>query len=123
MSRLNVKMISLFASVGLVLGGCGAGADSKAEEKPEVKRDKQEQTIEKYYFTANEGGTISKVNVKDNKVSETIKANGVVHNIQLSPDGKVVAAHSFQSLGMGMAVTGAELLEEYYSMMPLQMNC
>jgi YVTN family beta-propeller protein len=92
MSRLNVKIISAMVSVGIVLAGCGSDATSKVEEKAEAKPVKQEQVIEKYYFTANEGGTISKINVNDNKVTETIKADGVVHNIQLSPDGKVVAA-------------------------------
>ncbi|MBT2659622.1 YncE family protein [Bacillus sp. ISL-45] len=92
MSRLNVKIISAMVSIGIVLTGCGSDAATKVEEKPAVKAAKQEQIIEKYYFTANEGGTISKINVKDNKVAETIQADGVVHNIQLSPDGKVVAA-------------------------------
>jgi YVTN family beta-propeller protein len=101
MSRLNVKMISLFASVGLVLAGCGTGAATKVEKKPEVKAAKQEQVSGKYYFTANEGGTISKINVKDNKVAGTIEAEGVVHNIQLSPDGKVVAATLIPESGHG----------------------
>ncbi|WP_102264343.1 YncE family protein [Mesobacillus jeotgali] len=92
MSRLNVKIISAVLSVGIVLAGCGSDPTSKVEEKAEEKPVKQEQVIEKYYFTANEGGTISKVNVKNNKVTDTITADGVVHNIQLSPDGKVVAA-------------------------------
>ncbi|WP_226678923.1 YncE family protein [Mesobacillus jeotgali] len=92
MSRLNVKIISAVLSVGIVLVGCGSDTTSKVEEKPAVKAAKQEQVLEKYYFTANEGGTISKINVKDNKLAETIKADGIVHNIQLSPDCKVVAA-------------------------------
>jgi YVTN family beta-propeller protein len=92
MSRLNVKMISAVVSIGIVLAGCNTDATTKVEDKPAVKAAKQEQTSEKYYFTANEGGTISKIEVKDNKVVETLQAEGVVHNIQLSPDGKVVAA-------------------------------
>ncbi len=92
MSRLNVKMISILASVGIVLAGCGSDTATRVEEKPAVKAAKQEQILDRYFFTANEGGTISKVSVKDNKVAETIQADGVVHNIQLSPDGKVVAA-------------------------------
>ncbi|MBT2685402.1 YncE family protein [Bacillus sp. ISL-37] len=92
MSRLNVKMMSIIASVGIVLAGCGSDDTTKVQEKPAANTVKQEQVLEKYYFTANEGGTISKVNVKDNKVTDTIMADGVVHNIQLSPDGKVVGA-------------------------------
>lgn len=105
MSRLNVKMISIIASVGIVLAGCGSEASTKVadkvEEKPAAKAAEEEQTLEKYYFTANEGGTISKVSVKDNKVAETIQADGVVHNIQLSPDGKVVAATLVPENGHG----------------------
>ncbi|WP_079506743.1 YncE family protein [Mesobacillus jeotgali] len=91
MSRMNVKIISVLASVGIALAGCGSTATKEAE-KPAVNAAKQEHTVERFYFTANEGGTISKVSATDNKVAATIKADGVVHNIQLSPDGKVVAA-------------------------------
>ncbi|WNF22555.1 YncE family protein [Mesobacillus jeotgali] len=108
MSCLNVKLMSVIASVGIVLAGCGTDATTKVEEKPEVKAAKQEQTLEKFYFTANEGGTISKINVKDNKVTETIQADGVVHNIQLSPDGKVVAATLVPESGHGHGSHGDE---------------
>lgn len=108
MSRLNVKMMSIIASVGIVVAGCGSAATTKVEEKPAVKAAKQEQTIEKYYFTANEGGTISKISVKDNKITETIEAEGVVHNIQLSPDGKVVAATLVPETGHGHGGHGDE---------------
>lgn len=110
MSRL--KMISIIASVGIVLAGCGSDVttkvEDKVEDKPAVKAAKQEQTLEKYYFTANEGGTISKINVKDNKVAETIQADGLVHNIQLSPDGKVVAATLVPGTGHGHGGHGDE---------------
>ncbi|WP_448975274.1 YncE family protein [Mesobacillus sp. LC4] len=101
MSRLNVKMISILASVGIVLAGCGSDTATRVEEKPAVKAAKQEQILDRYFFTANEGGTISKVSVKDNKVAETIQADGVVHNIQLSPDGKVVAVTLIPGSGHG----------------------
>jgi YVTN family beta-propeller protein len=90
--RTYVKVISAMVSIGMVLAGCGSDATTKVEEKPASKAAKQEQSLERYYFTANEGGTISKINISDNKVADTFKADGVVHNIQLSPDGKVVAA-------------------------------
>lgn len=108
MSRLNVKMMSIIASVGIFLAGCGSDVATKVEEKPAIKSAKQEQTLEKFYFTANEGGTISKINVKDNKVAETIQADGVVHNIQLSPDDKVVAATLVPETGHGHGGHGDE---------------
>jgi YVTN family beta-propeller protein len=108
MNRFNVKMMSIIAAAGIALAGCGSGTASKVEEKPEVIAAKQEQASEKYYFTANEGGTISKINVKDNKVADTIEADGVVHNIQLSPDGKIVAATLIPESGHGHGGHGGE---------------
>lgn len=45
-----------------------------------------------YYFVANEGGGITKVAASDNTVIATIKTDGSVHNVQVSPDGKTVGA-------------------------------
>lgn len=44
-----------------------------------------------YYFTANEGGSITKIDSATNKVLETIKDKGEPHNVQVSPYGKIVA--------------------------------
>lgn len=43
-----------------------------------------------YLYTANESGSISKIDLSTNKVVETIKDEGTPHNVQVSPDGKVV---------------------------------
>ncbi|MBP1931123.1 stalk domain-containing protein [Ammoniphilus resinae] len=51
------------------------------------------------FFTANEGGSISRVDAVTNKVMDTIKENGVVHNVQVSPDGKVLGATLIPSMG------------------------
>lgn len=45
-----------------------------------------------YYFTANEDGSISKLDAVSNKVLATIKVTGKVHNVQISPDNKILAA-------------------------------
>lgn len=45
-----------------------------------------------YYFTANEDGSISKLDVVTNKVLATINVTGKVHNVQISPDSKILAA-------------------------------
>ena len=39
-----------------------------------------------FYYTANEGGSISKVDALSNKLIKTIKLEGVVHNAQISPN-------------------------------------
>lgn len=44
-----------------------------------------------YYFTGDEGG-ITKVDTASNAVIHTIPLNGFVHNVQVSPDGKVLGA-------------------------------
>lgn len=45
-----------------------------------------------YYFTANEEGSISKIDALTNRILATIKIEGIVHNVQMSPDGKILAA-------------------------------
>jgi YVTN family beta-propeller protein len=96
MKKARLILIGLVAAIGILLTGCGGDNTSKDEGEAVKSLAKTEDTAkekaEKYYFTANEGGTISKMNVKDNKVAAEIQADGIVHNIQLSPDGKVVAA-------------------------------
>jgi len=50
------------------------------------------ETENNYYFTGNEGGSITKIDAVQNKVVGTIKLDGSVHNVQVSPDGKVLGA-------------------------------
>lgn len=45
-----------------------------------------------FYYTANEGGSISKVDALSNKLIKNIRFEGVVHNVQISPDGKSLGA-------------------------------
>lgn len=46
----------------------------------------------KISFTGDEGGTITKVDLQQNKVLDTIKTEGSVHNVQISPDGSILGA-------------------------------
>lgn len=43
-------------------------------------------------YTANESGSISIIDLETNKVVNSIKTDGVTHNVQVSPDGKILAA-------------------------------
>lgn len=45
-----------------------------------------------YIFTANEGGSITKIGADDRKVIATINVKGAVHNVQVSPNGKILGA-------------------------------
>ena len=47
---------------------------------------------EAFYYTANEGGSISKVDASANKLIKTIKLDGVVHNAQISPNEQILGA-------------------------------
>jgi YVTN family beta-propeller protein len=56
-------------------------------------------TSSSYYYTANEGGSISKINAVKNSVVDTIKIDGSVHNVQVSPDGKIIGATVVPQMG------------------------
>lgn len=43
-----------------------------------------------YYFTANEGGSITIIDSKTNEVINTIEVDGTAHNVQVSPDGALL---------------------------------
>lgn len=45
-----------------------------------------------FYYTANEGGSISKIDASTNRLVKSIKLGGVVHNVQISPNGEILAA-------------------------------
>ncbi|WP_410515139.1 cytochrome D1 domain-containing protein [Paenibacillus sp. BR2-3] len=45
-----------------------------------------------YYYTGDEGGSITKIDAATNAVVETIAVEGSVHNVQVSPDGKILGA-------------------------------
>ncbi|KGK89148.1 40-residue YVTN family beta-propeller [Desulfosporosinus sp. HMP52] len=59
---------------------------------PESQEPAKVQSTKAYVYTADEGGSISKVDVSTNKVVETIKQEGSVHNVQVSPNGKILGA-------------------------------
>lgn len=103
MKKTKISLIILLVS-GAILAGCSSESDqSSAVQK--VKEETQTQSSElatdttlsetesiKYYFTGNEGGSISKIDASSNEVVETIEVDGAVHNVQVSPDGKILGA-------------------------------
>ncbi len=106
MKRINIFSFILIITIGVFLAGCASntgdesekevsepssqGNDSAGEEKP--KNDQ-------FYFTANEGGSISKIDSLTNEVVKTIEVDGVVHNVQVSPDGKILGATVVPMMG------------------------
>ncbi|MEW9122332.1 MAG: YncE family protein [Thermotaleaceae bacterium] len=99
MKKLKFILIGLLLITGILLAGCASEpkqnntATSNEKKVSQSKVEENEvQKVNKYYFTADEGGTISKVNAADNSVVATIEVDGAVHNVQVSPDGKILGA-------------------------------
>ncbi len=76
-------MRSEFSKNNTTLGENKQAAATKKKQRKETKNN---------YFVANEGGSISKIDVETNQVVATIKVDGAVHNVQVSPDGKILGA-------------------------------
>ncbi|MBM4764594.1 YncE family protein [Bacillus sp. B15-48] len=102
MNKTRLSLITLLIS-GAILAGCSS--DSNQSSATEVEAQEEKQTSEegtdinlseledtKFYFTADEGGSISKINASTNEVVEFIEVDGIVHNVQVSPDGKMLGA-------------------------------
>lgn len=89
-----MKFITAFAILTLSLTGCSNGIKenksiNKTQDQNQTQTDVEEKTH--FYYTANESGSISKIDATTNEVIETIKDEQSPHNVQVSPDGKVVA--------------------------------
>lgn len=102
MRKISISILTLLTFI-LILAGCGETAPnesiSKEASTPTEKEvsDSNEQaiaddTLGNFIFTADEGGSITKIDAETNQVVSSIKLEGSVHNVQVSPDGKVLAA-------------------------------
>jgi YVTN family beta-propeller protein len=100
MKKIKAGLVTILIS-GAVLAGCGADTDQGEAPVEEVlaetqTNDQKESVVSakttKFFFTADEGGSISKVNAATHEVVEIIEVEGVVHNVQVSPDGKMLGA-------------------------------
>lgn len=94
MKSKYIKAITAFAILAVLLTGCGNATGNKSANQTSNQNQTQSNTEEKthFYYTANESGSVSKVDATTNEVVDTIKeADGAPHNVQVSPDGKVVA--------------------------------
>lgn len=106
MKKYTFLVLAVFMMLSLFLAGCGnkepntAPENNEGQQEPTTKEE-QASTTGKYYFTANEGGSINKIDVATNKVVDTISLEGAVHNVQVSPDGKVFGATLVPGMGHG----------------------
>ncbi|MEW8988044.1 MAG: YncE family protein, partial [Bacillus sp. (in: firmicutes)] len=88
-------LIGLLAMFILILAGCSSAQSNQAvakekEEKTTQTNSKEQTAQPKYIFTANEGGSISKIKAENKKGQATIEVEGIAHNVQVSPNGKVL---------------------------------
>ena len=98
MIRKHFLKIFLATLIGtIIFSGCTKSNQSQQQTGANVTT----QSIQAY-FTANEGGSVSKIDVLTNKVVDTIKIDGAAHNVQISPDGNTFAV----TVIPGMANTG-----------------
>ncbi|MDL5378313.1 hypothetical protein ACNOIU_07140 [Exiguobacterium mexicanum] len=96
--KMSIFIFLLMLGVlGVVLAGCSSG-NNAVDEGPNKKElvaavgenEKQEgenteemagNTAAQYYYTANEGGSISKIDAATNTIINTIELEGSVHNV------------------------------------------
>ncbi|GIM28553.1 hypothetical protein CPJCM30710_12190 [Clostridium polyendosporum] len=76
--------------IALFITACTAS--TKEEVRPSKPPGNRAEVPSKnaYYFTANEGGSISKIDAATNQLVSTQSVEGSVHNVQVSPDGKII---------------------------------
>ncbi|WP_282155995.1 YncE family protein [Cytobacillus gottheilii] len=113
MSKVKSSILTILLALGVVLAGCSSGnltGEGSEEKEPVSEVEEIEQTNEQteetvdeqadqYYFTANEGGSISKIDAASNTIVSKIEVEGSVHNVQVSPDGKTIGATVVPSMG------------------------
>lgn len=77
----------------LLLAACSNGTDNNITGKATANAQQIGTGQEpEFYYVASEDGSIKKFNAKSNSLADTIQTRGLVHNVQVSPDGKVLAA-------------------------------
>ena len=105
MKKAKNSFFTILFILGLIFTGCGnsnpeatSKEQNETQEQTSVKASENEQEV-KYYFTADEGGSITKINADTNEVDSTIEVDGIAHNVQVSPDGKLLAATIVPDMG------------------------
>ncbi|URM32588.1 YncE family protein [Cytobacillus firmus] len=108
---IKFKMIFIVILLsGVIMAGCSSGSNAVDEQKSVSgdaqqtegnKEEAEEKTEVQYYYTANEKGSISKIDAVDNSIVKTIEVEGSAHNVQVSPDGELIGATVVPGAGHG----------------------
>lgn len=97
----KIALLAIPLATSVFLAACGnttTTPDKKEIKKSEQTSQSQQAEASSFYFTANENG-ISKIDAKTNKVMKSIDAEGAVHNVQVSPDDKILGATMVPNMG------------------------
>lgn len=97
---MKIRFSVLFILLGLILVGCNTETESTTESIEQSTKSTSSESnatvdtteSEGFYYTANEGGSITKVDAATDQVVKTIQVDGMVHNVQVSPDNKLLGA-------------------------------
>lgn len=92
--RKYIKLMAAFAVLTLTLTACSNTVKKNTTPESNQNQTESQKGVEEgthFYYTANESGSISKIDATTNEVIDTIKeTDSSPHNVQVSPDGKVV---------------------------------
>lgn len=89
--------ISLLVLFSITLAACSNTTNNVEEKNTDTleNNDSSQEVIVQestsFYYTAENGG-ITKIDATTNEVIKSIKIEGSVHNVQLSPNGKIIGA-------------------------------
>lgn len=98
-SHINILILALITL--FILASCNNNNVNNEQNENENEDEQQndvnepganEPTPATACYTANESGSISVIDLATNKVVNTIKIDGITHNVQVSPNGKILAA-------------------------------
>lgn len=92
--RTKNLLIALMLVLSLIVSACGGTSQTPAPQQQVVPSPSPQATDlpKPYYYTANEGGGITQIDAATNSVTGTISLEGAVHNVQISPDNRVLGA-------------------------------
>ncbi|PAE36666.1 YncE family protein [Bacillus sp. 7884-1] len=97
--------ISLFFLLSIFLVACGNTTDKQTKEttteptnNAQPAQDESKNEKVNFVYTAEHGG-ITKVDAATNKTIKSIDIEGSVHNVQISPDGRILGATVVPEIG------------------------
>lgn len=105
---IKSKWILILGIAALSLGFAVFSITTMQKDEPNIPTQggnrvqlEEEKELQKraYVFTANEGGSVTKIDAITNKVIGSITVEGSAHNVQISPDGKVIGVTVTAGMG------------------------